>query len=113
MATAIELGMAVAKPSAKIQSMADQLTGNQQSLDDLEEGEKQEEGPCGERTLKTRIAQGIAGTSIVMNLVAIVIEQSTVMVIAGIVALILAPIVIVMQFKLQDTGCEYPTSKER
>lgn len=75
---------------------------------DLESGEeeKEDEGPCGERTLKTRIAQGVAGASIVVNVIAIAIEQSGVMIVAGIIALILGPIVIMQQFKLQDVGCK-------
>ena len=100
--------MAVAKPSAKIQSMANEMTGNRQELEDIEAGkEEEEEGLCGERTLKTRIAQGIAGASIVINVVAIAIEQSVVMIVAGIIALIIGPIVIWQQFNLQDTGCKF------
>ena len=101
MVNTVELAMAVANPGAKISSMANDMV-------DLEGGEeeKEDEGPCGDRTLKTRIAQGVAGASIVVNVIAIAIEQSGVMIVAGIIALIIGPIVIMQQFKLQDVGCK-------
>ena len=101
MTSKIELAMAVANPGAKIQSMANEMV-------DLESGEeeKEDEGPCGSRTLATRVAQGVAGASIIVNIVAIAIEQSGVMIVAGIIALIIGAIVIQQQFNLQDVGCK-------
>ena len=98
MASAIELAMA----GAKIQSMTNELT-------DLEAGEEEEDdGPCGQRTLATRVAQGVAGASIVINIFAIAIEQSGVMIVAGIIALVVGAVVITQQFNLQDVGCKFP-----
>ena len=111
MATAIELGAAVAKPSAQIQAMANQMSqqSNKQDLKDVElaEQDEEEEGRCANRTLTTRIAQGIAGASIAVNIAAIAINQSALMIVAGIVALVIASIVIMQQFQLQDTGSKW------
>lgn len=78
-----------------------------EALPDIEAQEEEEgEKKKAERTLTTRIAQGVAAVSIGFNIAAIAIEQSTVTIIAGIVAFIIGPIVITQQSKLQDTGCK-------
>jgi hypothetical protein len=60
-----------------------------------------------ERTFRTRIWQPVAGASIVMNIVAMAIEQSTVSIVAGIIAVLIAPVVIIRQFQSQDTDCKF------
>ena len=60
-------------------------------------------GCADERTIWTRIWQGVAGASIVINLAAMITEGSAVAILAGIVACIVAPIVIYLQFQLQNT----------
>jgi hypothetical protein len=56
-----------------------------------------------ERTIYTRIWQGIAIASFAVNITAMIIEESIIIFVAGIVACMIAPIVIVLQFQLQDT----------
>jgi len=70
---------------------------------DISRAEEEDEGPCGERTLWTRIWQGLAGASIVVNIVAMAIEGGGAMIAAGIIAVFIAPFVIVQQFQLQNT----------
>jgi hypothetical protein len=75
-------------------------------LELIERGENDDKGgPCGERTLKTRIAQGVAIASFVLNILAMAWEQSVVAILAGIVACIIAPVVVYYQFLMQDTDC--------
>lgn len=103
----IEITTGAAKPSERIEGMANQIhvQSGKQDLEDVELADDEEEqGQCADRTLTTRIAQGVAGASIVINIVAIAIEQSAVMILAGIIALVIGPIVIMQQFKIQDTG---------
>jgi len=59
-----------------------------------------------ERTFWTRLWQGVAGVSFVINIVAMVIEKSSVMIVAGLIALVIAPVVVIEQFKLQDLDCK-------
>jgi hypothetical protein len=59
-------------------------------------------GCADERTVYTRIWQGLAITSFAVNITAIVIEESIIMIVAGVIACCIAPIVIFLQFKLQD-----------
>lgn len=54
-----------------------------------------------ERSLTTRIVQGTAGASIVLNIVAMAIEGGTA-VGMGIIALLVASVVIFFQFMIQD-----------
>ena len=57
-----------------------------------------------ERTVYTRIWQGIAIASFAINLSAmIIVDESVIILIAGIVACIIAPVVIYLQFRIQDT----------
>ena len=88
--------------SATTQLMMASATANS-PLADLDTTRDEDDGPCGERTLWTRLWQGMAGASIVVNIIAMAIEGSTVAYIAGIVAVLVAPVVIVRQFKLQNT----------
>lgn len=95
----------VTKPSSKIAALAAHQAVTQTDLPDvgnLDEDDNQRR--CANRTLVTRIAQGTAGASIVVNIVAIAVEQSAVVIVAGLLALVIAPIVIVQQFHLQDVG---------
>ena len=68
-----------------------------------------DDGPCGvgARTLKTRIAQGVAMASFVLNVLAMIWEQSAVAIVAGVVACLIAPVVIARQFQMQNTDCMY------
>lgn len=58
-----------------------------------------------ERTLMTRVVQGTAGASIVLNLVAMIVEGG-VAIAMGLVALAVGSFVIYFQFMLQDTDSE-------
>lgn len=64
---------------------------------------EKEEGPCGARTLWTRLWHGLAGASLIVNIVSMAIEASAASFIAGIIAVLVAPVVIVRQLKLQST----------
>ena len=57
---------------------------------------------CSERTLWTRLWQGMAGASVVVNLAAMAMEGPTIMIIAGLVALFVGPVVILRAFQLQN-----------
>jgi hypothetical protein len=56
-----------------------------------------------ERTMWTRIWQGVAAASLGLNVASMVIEGTAVVIVAGIIACIIAPIVIYLQMRLQDT----------
>jgi hypothetical protein len=61
-------------------------------------------GCADERTIYTRIWQAIAIASFAVNLTAMILIGSSVsMILAGIVACLIAPIVIYLQFEIQDT----------
>lgn len=60
-------------------------------------------GCADERTIYTRFWQAVAIASLAVNIAAIAIEESVVMIVAGVVACCIAPVVIFLQFKLQDT----------
>ena len=65
-------------------------------------------GRTNERTLWTRLWQVVAGASLVVNLVAMAVTGAAAHVlVAGIVACIVAPIVFYLQFQLEDTECTY------
>ena len=65
-------------------------------------------GCSDERTVYTRIWQGTAIASFAINLTAmIIVDESIIMIIAGIVACIIAPVVIYLQFRIQDTDSEF------
>jgi hypothetical protein len=67
------------------------------------DGDDQDDSLCSQRTLWTRLWHGIAGASIVVNVVAMALEGSAVAIIAGLFAACVAPIVILRQFQLQNT----------
>jgi hypothetical protein len=89
--------------TARIASMASQLHSTKEDLQDVAVTDE-DKGKCANRTITTRVAQGVAGASIVLNIVAMALSFSGFTLVAGIVALIIAPIVIMQQFALQDTG---------
>jgi hypothetical protein len=61
-----------------------------------------------ERTIYTRIWQGIAIASFAINLAAmIIVDESIIMIVAGIVACLIAPVVIYLQFQIQDTDSTF------
>jgi len=64
-------------------------------------------GMTDERLLWTRIWQGVAGASLAVNLAAMVIVSSAVAIVAGIIACLIAPVVIYLQFQLQDTDSTF------
>lgn len=82
---------------------------NRTKLEDLEEGknfEKAEENESEKRTrsFTTKVVQGVAITSIVMNLVAIGIQWfAPTVLVAGLFAIAIAPAVAVLQMQLQNT----------
>lgn len=67
------------------------------------DGDDQDDSLCSQRTLWTRLWHGIAGASIVVNVVAMALEGSAVAIIAGLFAACVAPVVILRQFQLQNT----------
>ena len=77
-----------------------------EAQDDPEEDEETKKWRDMERTLTTRVVQGTAGASIVLNLVAMVLEGG-VAIAMGLVALVVGSVVIYFQFMIQDTDSEY------
>lgn len=73
------------------------------AMTDVEGAEDESQSAQMKRTLTTRVAQGVAGASIVVNIVAMAIEASAVMIVAGLIAIAIGPFVIYTQMKLQDT----------
>jgi hypothetical protein len=62
-----------------------------------------------ERTLWTRIWQGIAIACVVLSLVAMIYEGgSAVVVIMGLIAFVVSGAVFYFQFQLEDVDCELP-----
>ena len=57
-----------------------------------------------ERSLWTRIWQGAAIASFVVNIAAMAIEGTAVAIVYGIIALVIAPVVFYFQFQLQEEG---------
>lgn len=55
----------------------------------------------------TRIWQCIAAASIGANLASMVMQRSAVSIVAGLVACFIAPVVIYLQVRLQDTNSTY------
>ena len=76
-----------------------------EAQDDPEEDEETKKWRDMERTLTTRVVQGTAGASIVLNLVAMVLEGG-VAIAMGLVALVVGSVVIYFQFMIQDTDSE-------
>ena len=66
-----------------------------------EDGQKNLFGCVDNRTLSTRVWQGTAGGSLALNLAAMVIEQGVTFA-SGIVAVLIAPVVIFLQFRLSE-----------
>ncbi len=77
-----------------------------EAQDDPEEDEETKKWRNMERTIMTRAIQGTAGASIVLNLVAMVLEAG-VAIAMGIVAIFVGCVVIYFQFMIQDTDSEY------
>mmetsp|Transcript_24419 Transcript_24419/g.29333 ORF Transcript_24419/g.29333 Transcript_24419/m.29333 type:complete len:260 (+) Transcript_24419:46-825(+) len=92
--------MSKAKPSIVHEASAPlELVDSFQDEDDEDTKEHKRK----ERTFWTRLWQGLAGASAAVAVVAMAIEQSFIVVIAGVVALLVAPVVVYFQFQLQDT----------
>jgi hypothetical protein len=64
-------------------------------------------GCADQRTIYTRIWQGVAIASLAVNIAAMVVEASVVMIVSGVVACCVAPVVIFLQFKLQDSDSTF------
>ena len=62
------------------------------------------EGDDGKRSMATRAAQGVAGASVVINIIALALNFSGVMFVAAMIAAAIGVIVIMQQFVLEDTG---------
>jgi hypothetical protein len=73
--------------------------------DDIEDEETKKNREI-ERSLWTKIWQGLAAASIAMNIAAMVIYGSGVAIAMGVIACIVGPIVIKRQMDLQDTDSE-------
>lgn len=80
-----------------------------QAQEDPEEDEETKKWREMERTIMTRLVQGTAGASIVLNLVAMT-TGVPVVIVMGIVALFVASAVIYFQFMIQDTDSKCPTA---
>jgi len=63
-----------------------------------------EQDDDGKRSLATRAAQGVAGASVVVNVIALALNFSGVMFVAAAIAAIIGVVVIMQQFVLEDTG---------
>lgn len=74
--------------------------------DDIEDEETKKKRER-ERSLWTKIWQGLAAASIAMNIAAMVIYGSGVAISMGVIACIVGPIVIKRQMDLQDTDSEW------
>uniref|UniRef100_A0A7S2YKK8 Uncharacterized protein n=1 Tax=Entomoneis paludosa TaxID=265537 RepID=A0A7S2YKK8_9STRA len=72
---------------------------------DMQDGEDEEEdGFCSGRTLKTRIVHGVAISSVVLNIAAMAVSGAAgAVIVAALFAVVIAPVVIFFQLKLQDT----------
>lgn len=68
-----------------------------------------------DRSLWTRIWQGAAGASLVLNLVAMILAGGGITILSGLVAIAIAPIVIYLQFQLSelDSKCDCPWIHKR
>ena len=101
----------VAAPASSNAAAAAPLT-----VDDEQENEEPSAANCwgmtDERTLWTRIWQGVAAGSLGVNLAAMAIEASTVVIVAGIIACLIAAAVIYLQFQLQDTDSTYTATTQ-
>jgi len=84
-----------------------------QLLGSMGEDENATKACCGrldtgvERTLWTRIWQGIAIASVVINISAMAITGGGAAIVAGIIALLVAPVVFMRQFTLQNTESKH------
>lgn len=78
-----------------------------EALADIEAQDIDDEKDWADRTLKTRIAQGVAGASVVVNIVAIALSPVIVVIVAGIIAMVIGVIAFLTQMKLEDTGCKF------
>ena len=78
-------------------------------LAEIEKEEPVDQGICPERTLWTRIWQGCAVASLVLNIVAMALSDSsnTAVIVMGVIACLIAPVVFLRQFKLQDMDSKY------
>lgn len=75
--------------------------------DDPEEDKEEKKRKLRDRTFKTRVVQGVGITTIVFSLLTLALNYETVALIASFVAVPVSVLVIIYQFKLQDTDCEY------
>jgi hypothetical protein len=73
-----------------------------ESISDSDDNNKNCFGCDDERALWTRIWQGVAAASLGINLAAMAIEGSAVAIVAGLIACLIAPVVIILQMKLGD-----------
>ena len=92
------------KQSQKLQDLQKEDVQDDNSDDD--EGDSDKGGFCGSMNLQTQVVLGVASTSLVINIVAMAVEAATIMYIAGILAVLMAPVVFVLQLKLKDTDCK-------
>jgi hypothetical protein len=77
-----------------------------QSLVREEEGEEEEKSWWEDRSLQTRILQGVAIACAVVNIVAIAIIQGATVVIAGLVAILVSGAVFYFQLQIADDDCK-------
>ena len=89
----------------KVESIRPKLE-DVEAQEDPDEDPEQKKWRDMERTLVTRIAQGTAGASIVLNLVSMIIGFSGITFVAGVIALFVGSVVIYFQFMIQDTDCK-------
>jgi hypothetical protein len=83
-----------------------------EAQDDFEMDEETKKWRDMERTLTTRLIQGTAAASIVLNLVAMILEGGAAIAM-GVIALAVGSFVIYFQFMLQDTDSKCYSSGTR
>jgi hypothetical protein len=71
-----------------------------------EEGEEEENSWWDDRSVQTRILQGVAIACAVVNIVAIAIAQGATIIIAGLVAILVSGAVFYFQLQIADDDCK-------
>jgi hypothetical protein len=97
-----ETEMATIKPPS---TTASKLVDVEAQIDPEEDAETRRLRDI-ERTLWTRIWQGVAITTVVFNILAMVWERGAASVLAGFIAIPVSAAVFYYQFEIQDTDCE-------
>lgn len=101
MAKETEMVVVQKKPTTSANRLQD-VEAQDDNDDDTEEKKWREM----ERSVVTRVVQGTAGASIILNIVAMAIYQGATIGM-GLVAMLVGSVVIFFQFMIQDTDCKW------